>query len=293
MMKVLGITFLFLAALGTSAQKNEVTINHVYLAIDSATMSALNGNIFMKDELAGAEFRKTELSNSQSYTGLYLYGKNSYFEFLQDTETPIGFTGIGFGIESPRGFDNFVENVRSKTNFVEVSLQERNLGASQVKWYNSLWFMDSIIYVQDSLAYNEMPIYCWVMSYHEDYFKHKGLPISGDGRLTAASYLSQHNLIRTGKIIKDFTGMKLQLTAGELLMFEKYLIDIGGKKRRGKGKSFEINGFEIYIDVISTSAKKPLKTMIFETNKSHKKQKIDISPTISLSLHKKRGSINF
>jgi hypothetical protein len=56
-----------------------------------------------KKEFAHFEERTTVVENNESYSGAYIYGKNTYFEFFDKSESedfmPPGLTsGMAFGI---------------------------------------------------------------------------------------------------------------------------------------------------------------------------------------------------
>lgn len=76
-----------------------VFLNHVYFVPDAETYEAIKASDFMTDELGPWEERTT-VRKDISYTGIYFYGQNTYFEFLHpDSGFPVGSAGIGFGVE--------------------------------------------------------------------------------------------------------------------------------------------------------------------------------------------------
>lgn len=59
-----------------------IELNHFYFVPDEATYRAIAGSEFLRRQFAAAEERTTVRGDS-TYTGFYLYGDNTYFEFLK------------------------------------------------------------------------------------------------------------------------------------------------------------------------------------------------------------------
>lgn len=78
-----------------------VYLNHFFLVIDGATYADIEKSEFMRKAFAPNEARTTKRTDI-SYTGLYFYGVNTYFEFFdvsKETRRTLGDTGIAFGVE--------------------------------------------------------------------------------------------------------------------------------------------------------------------------------------------------
>ncbi len=89
---------------GPSAPKlPPVFLNHVYRVLDAATFGAADHSEFLRSELAQFE-RRTTKSGDDSWTGLYFYGQNTYFELLEADPARLlsaGQAGIALGVEEP------------------------------------------------------------------------------------------------------------------------------------------------------------------------------------------------
>jgi len=101
-MKVIATLGIFLLGMLTSNQtKSQVFLNHFYVVIDSATYKEIEQSPFLRRELAVTE-QRTTVRTDRSYTGLYFYGTNTYFEFFDvasDTSRQVGFSGIALGVD--------------------------------------------------------------------------------------------------------------------------------------------------------------------------------------------------
>lgn len=99
-MRVL-VTWLMLgvaAALVNAQEKPRVFLNHVFVAPDSATYDAIVGSKFLREEF-GAFEERTTVRKDMTYTGLYWYGQNTYFEILKPGASDHSPSGIAFGVE--------------------------------------------------------------------------------------------------------------------------------------------------------------------------------------------------
>ena len=80
-----------------------VVLNHFYVVVDADTYSAVQASPFLTGELAPFEKRTTQ-RNDTSYTGLYWYGRRTYFELFEPgAQGPVGASGLALGVEAPGG----------------------------------------------------------------------------------------------------------------------------------------------------------------------------------------------
>src|SRR5215213_2768898 len=78
------------------AKRPPVFLNHFFIVVDSATYRDIEQSAFMRREFAATE-RRTTVRNDMSYTALYFYGVNTYFEFF-DASAQGRFTGSGLAL---------------------------------------------------------------------------------------------------------------------------------------------------------------------------------------------------
>src|SRR5215472_17175041 len=82
----------------------EVFLNHFYVVLDSLTCNAIERDAFLRKHFAANE-KRTTTNADMTYTGLYFYGVNTYFEFFDIANSPghrIGNSGIAFGVDQQR-----------------------------------------------------------------------------------------------------------------------------------------------------------------------------------------------
>ena len=76
-------------------------LNHFYVVIPKDAYDAIRASEFMTKVFAPFEARTT-VRNDQTYTGIYFYGRRTYFEFFEpDAQGPVGASGIALGTDTP------------------------------------------------------------------------------------------------------------------------------------------------------------------------------------------------
>ncbi len=139
----------------------QVFLNHFYVVLDSLTSNAIERDRFLRKHFAANE-KRTTTNRDMTYTGLYFYGVNTYFELFDIANSPghrVGDSGIAFGVDQPGAIRVLQEELGSS---FEPRLQSvtRLYQGKQVPWF----FMATA----KSLPY-EGALSCWVMEYHPEF----------------------------------------------------------------------------------------------------------------------------
>ena len=139
----------------------QVFLNHFYVVLDSPTYKAVEDDAFLRQHFAVNE-QRTTTNADMTYTGLYFYGFNTYFEFFDIGNSPkdcIGDSAIAFGVDQPGTIKVLQEKLGPS---LEPSLKSvtRLYQGKQIPWF----FMAT----SKSLPY-ESGLSCWVMEYHPEF----------------------------------------------------------------------------------------------------------------------------
>ena len=130
-----------------------VFLNHFFVVLDHDTYAAIDGDAFLTREFAPFE-RRTTVRNDRSYTGIYFYGTNTYFEFFDAgaaTNFQKGTDGIALTPEEPGA-------IRKMADAPE--LITRKAGDAQVPWF---WIAEIKGIPPDSA------LDTWLMEYHAEF----------------------------------------------------------------------------------------------------------------------------
>jgi hypothetical protein len=128
------------------------------IVLDSATYKAIEQDQFLRREFAITEQRTTTRTDI-TYTGLYFYGSNTYFEFFDANNQSIGRLGdsaIAFGVDRVGVMDAIKAELASEFSVGEAPIT-RPFDGKQVPWFHMA--------VPRGLS-PELGLGVWVMEYH-------------------------------------------------------------------------------------------------------------------------------
>lgn len=128
-----------LAARWRAARPAPVFLNHVYFAVDRATYDALVASEFLRRVFAVSEERETVRADS-SYSGLYFYGRRTYFEFLPPGAAglEVGASGIALGLETAGATNALGERLRERGASSQAFPITRALDGKPLPWFHLL-----------------------------------------------------------------------------------------------------------------------------------------------------------
>lgn len=180
----------------------QVFLNHFCVVLDSPTYNAVEADGLLRKHLAVNE-KRTTTNADMTYTGLYFYGFNTYFEFLDVGNSPrdrVGDSGIAFGVDQPGTIKVLQEKLGPS---LEPSLKSvtRLYHGKQIPWF----FMAT----PRSLPY-EGGLSCWVMEYHPDFLGNWNPQPEGTNRGISRKEILQ----RYSEVLKPIDEPRLQDVVG-------------------------------------------------------------------------------
>ena len=135
----LGLLIFLLGTLTSRQPKSRrppVFLNHFYVVIDSATYKDIEQSQFLRREFAVTE-QRTTVRTDMTYTGLYFYGTNTYFEFFDvasDTSNQVGFSGIALGVDHAGELQAAGRELSSNFSMDQETIT-RQYNGKQVPWF--------------------------------------------------------------------------------------------------------------------------------------------------------------
>ena len=137
MLRALCFTVLLSAMTFAQEKHPEVHLNHAFIVPDAETYEAIRNSEFVK-QFAVWEERTTHRKDI-TYTGFYLYGRHTYFEFLKpDERTRVGDSKIAFGLDRTGDLDLLQKRAEAAGMKTEVQTITRAFKGKDVNWFRSL-----------------------------------------------------------------------------------------------------------------------------------------------------------
>jgi len=124
-----------LAAAWRAARPAPVHLNHLFAVVDAETYAALAGSDFLRETFAVSEERTTVRADL-TYTGLYLYGQHTYFEFLAPGAQ--SGTGLALGVERAGAQEAFAARLAAAGVRSQTGPITRRLGDEDLPWFRIL-----------------------------------------------------------------------------------------------------------------------------------------------------------
>ncbi|NOT31860.1 MAG: hypothetical protein HOP15_15550 [Planctomycetes bacterium] len=127
-----------LGARWRAARPVPVLLNHVFFVVERATYDALTHSEFLRT-FAVTEERET-VRGDGSYTGFYLYGRNTYFEFLPPGAAGMsaGSTGLALGLETAHATDELAQRLGEHGVRSQAFPISRALEGETLPWFRLL-----------------------------------------------------------------------------------------------------------------------------------------------------------
>lgn len=247
-----------------------IPLNHFYIVVDAATYKAIEQSDFMRKEFAVNEQRTTTRTDI-SYTGLYFYGANTYFEFFDASHTAIGKlsdSGVAFGVDQVGTIEK-IKTGLSETFSVADSPITRQFNGKQVPWF----FMA----VPKNLP-AESGFRFWLMEYHPRFLSEWN-PAGGDAENLGVSrkqILDRYASVLKGTpakpYLKDVVALTIAVneqTGKELTAVSKLL----GYRERVKGNTTILEGEDIELRLIrQTAARRGVQEITMRVDRKPEKQ---------------------
>ncbi len=137
---------------------SSLPLNHFYVVLDSDTYKAIEQSPFLRKEFAVNEQRTTTRTDI-SYTGVYFYGDNTYFEFFDASTTAIGRlsdSGLALGVDHGGALMAIKTELASRFSVGEAPIT-RGFEGKQVPWFYMA--VPKTFPMESGLRF-------WVMEYH-------------------------------------------------------------------------------------------------------------------------------
>jgi hypothetical protein len=245
-----------------------VFLNHFYLVLDSQTFEDIKKSDFLKKDFAPFENRRT-IRTDRSYSGIYFYGANTYFEFFDAAEAaPRGMkegdSGLAFGVENPNAFDALRNRTVPDIKFHQTTIT-RQYGDDMLPWFYELEPLD-------------FPFRTFVMLYNPSFLSRwnpSSSPTENTG-VTRKEFLERYKSVLEEKpkepLLQDVAGITLALPP-DILQKLSRIYAAWGMRRHGKANLVTLEAQQFALRLIpETDAARGIQEVDLRLNASSKDQ---------------------
>jgi hypothetical protein len=210
-----------------------VHLNHFYLVLDSPTYNAIEEDGFLRTNFAVNE-KRTTTNAEMSYTGLYFYGINTYFEFFNIDNSPkdqVGDSAIAFGVDQPGAIKILWEKLGSS---LEPNLKSvtRLYQGRQIPWF--------LMATSSRLPY-ESGLSCWLMEYHPEFLANWNPQPNGENRgITRTKILRRYSEVLLPvdePYLEDVVGLTVAVDAPEKNSLIDFCLQLGYQVQRKQNEN--------------------------------------------------------
>jgi Family of unknown function (DUF5829) len=186
-----------------------VTLNHFYAVVDAPTYEAARSSRFLTREFAPFEARTT-VRNDKSYTGIYWYGRSTYFELFEPPEQgPVGASGLALGVEEPGASARVKQGWQDALGTAGGGLVTRKTETDEVPWFEMTYA-------------REIPgVRVWLMEYHREFLTRWYGTLTAARSITRADVLDRYvakiglSERRETALLGDVVGLTIALAPRE------------------------------------------------------------------------------
>ena len=263
------VTLLSAVSYGQKEQAvtSPIYLNHFYLTLDSETFSAIENSDFLKTEFAAFE-RRTTVRTDMTYTGIYFYGKHTYFEFFDVTAqsgSKLGDTGLAFGVDQ----SDVVKELTPLLNTKTPDLVTRAYDKSQVPWFYRLKL--------ESLP-GDSVVNSWIMEYHPQFLALWNPKLTGNDSVRREAILTRYKAVLksvpSDQYLEDVIELTIAADSQSIEKLTEICQSFGyGSKKDSAAVSLTRADFSLHL-VPETQTARGIISVVFKLNRKPKGTKV-------------------
>lgn len=243
-------------------------LNHFYATVDAETASAIRNSEFLR-RFANVEVRTTSGTQS-TWTGTYLYGRQTYAEFfgpgdfqIEGRPAPVGGWGIALSGDRPGHVAELQSRIEAAGGTTVVELDTRLFGERRVPWFTAL---TAVTAHGDSGGRNEV-VTGWAMEYVPSYLD---LPEAGrepaDGPHDVISRERYQSDLYLQRMMRDVTRVEFDLPRSDYARIEPLLAAAGFRLSRSGDRVLADGEATDFLFHIATGDRRGLRRVEFSLN---------------------------
>jgi hypothetical protein len=202
---------------------------------DAATYAEAQASRFFTKEFAPFE-KRTTVRNDQTYTGIYFYGRRTYFELFEPgAQGPTGTSGLAFGVETPDGSAAVKARWAEALGGAGGGPVTRRTDTDEVPWFEMTFAQGGRPEPTTAAV-----LRVWLMEYHRDFLARWYPDLTPARSITRADVLDRY-AARIGQaarratfLMKDVLSLTVALPDGERDFLAAQLRAVGYSSRDDK-----------------------------------------------------------
>lgn len=232
-----------------------IYFNHLYLVLDDKTYRAIQASDFLRSAFPGKELRTTTTASGEIWSGTYYYCQENYLEFFGEStgkhwyaEAKEGWAGLAFSSDKPGGVNAVRRRIKEVFGYDPFyELRMLNIGGHVVNWFHSVRLAEKV--GADSFD-------SWVMEYHPDIFKLKGIDAPASDDLSRRAYLSPWNSGSAPSPAKDekrlpslftkITGVTVNMNLDQATKYAAVLTALGYEQSQSSTE-IQLSGYGLHL----------------------------------------------
>ena len=254
-----------------------ILLNHFYLVLDSVTYSAVECDRFLRGEFAVSE-QRTTVRTDRTYTGLYFYGVNTYFEFFDVAKEPghrAGDSGIAFGVEQPGA----INSLQSRLGADPPILVTRQSGKIQGPWFFMLKTLNHPL---------ESGMSSWIMEYHPRFLA-EWHPKGNESGISRRQILQRYAVILRAQPAPTYFQDVTEITLAAEKEVTTCLVEhckLFGYRFHNDGETAILEGLDIGLRLVpETSARRGVQQITFRVSSVPHQTVFHFGPKSVLRFH--------
>ena len=225
-------------------------LSHVYVAVDSATYADIAASAFLRNEMGAFETRTTRRLSGATYSGTYLYGRQTYVELQHPDSTRASDLGqLYLGTDRRGDIHRAAERLVQHGVPTSLEMNTRGRGAENVPWSYAINVQPDADEL--SMPLNKVRFMMFVIEWHADFLRRwfPDIPAERAG-MSRAEYLAP--LWKPDRYLRDVVGVTFALDSAETETFATRIAALGYAVRRARG-DVQASGPNVTINVVPAS----------------------------------------
>ena len=202
-------------------------LSHVYVSVDSATFAAIAASPFLRVEFSAFETRTTTRADGVSYTGAYLYGRETYVELQQPSPTnAVDLAQLYLGTDAQGDIYTAMERLANGGVRTGFGRNTRRRDEKDIPWFYASQVMPNLAEVDRAPRFR-----MFILEWHADFLRNwfPDRPADSTG-VSRAEYLAP--LWKPHRYLRDVVGIVFALDSTEMARMTERLSMLGYAIRR-------------------------------------------------------------